>query len=109
MAVAGWKKMKRLDQVKPSEEEIEFIFEIIDFDGDGKITLAEATKSAQLLKDRFGVTEVKVKYVRFTFIHLFSCCQVKQWMRKNSLGGCSELSLEQFKQSVEKMEWETAN
>ena len=61
MAVAGWKKMKRVDQVKPSEEEIKFIFEIIDIDGDGKITLMEATKSAQLLKDRFGVTEVKVK------------------------------------------------
>ena len=61
--------MKRVDQVKPSEEEIKFIFEIIDIDGDGKITLMEATKSAQLLKDRFGVTEVRVK-LRFTLIHL---------------------------------------
>ena len=54
----GW--LERVDQVKPSEEEIVFIF-VIDINGDGKMTLMEATKSAQLLKDRFGVTEVKCK------------------------------------------------
>ena len=65
IAVAGWKKMFKLEELEPSEEEMEFCFDLIDSDHDGLISLQEGLKSARLIKDRFGIEEVRISLSNF--------------------------------------------
>ena len=55
---AGWKQVnKAKDNV--NEEEIKALFDMIDKDKSGSLSMREAKRAAKLIKNRFGIEEVR--------------------------------------------------
>ena len=95
--------MFKLEEVEPSEEEMEFCFDLIDSDHDGLISLQEGLRSARLIKDRFGIDEVR--NILFKLPSRFFTFQVVPWMEEADLNNDHHIDIIEFKQSLKNRDW----
>ena len=98
----GWTKLSNQAEVK--EGELQALFNMIDRDGSGELSLEEARKACKLIQARFNISEVihdfhfktTTTYHQFTFL-----TQVDDWMNQVDSNQDGKLSYDEFMKSLD--------
>merc|ERR1712062_911653 len=77
----GWNKLSNQEEVK--EVEVRTLFNLIDKDGSGELSLEEARKACKLIQARFNISEVD------------------DWMAQVDTNNDGRLSYDEFKKSLD--------
>merc|ERR1711992_522983 len=77
----GWNKLSNQEEVK--EVEVRALFNLIDKDNSGELSLEEARKACKLIQARFNISEVE------------------DWMAQVDANNDGKLSYEEFKKSLD--------